>query len=459
MSFASTISNAKGVAADGRLHNVRTRHVNLASLFRAIQGAHEALLDATLASFPSLSRTFVKLALSQVMSDIQFEAGQQDEAQVNKYNLSMTTSRSTHVHTSTVPIGNIAILAYRIQSNPVAAVFGPLVAAISAGCPCTIFADAGLFSSQLAQLVKSALDKEAYAFVVGPGPSVDVLKTSFDKVVAYSKTESPNVIHIPNIKSNFVVLDQSLVPESVYRTKGRNPSSLDLSRLAAAAEVIREAAEIAPLAVILVSENIEPFVADLLQSSRITRTKLACPIIPCRSTEHIIAELAKREVDDGSLYIFAHLRQASYLSRYMRHRSCAINCMPLELLTGYVPPPSSSPVQFKKTQGSSSSNSLEPLWSSSLFSYHSSTISVPANRIKASKSHRDGVWQQVIVAPVPSMRRKKPKHLDFFPMGFKITAFPTLLTMLGLTGFALFKTGLFVFGQFQPFLRDLPLTS
>lgn len=441
MSVVSIIERAKGVTADGRLCNVRTRHIHLSSLFKAIQQSHEILLDAALASHPKLSRSSVKYALLQVLSDIHYEAGQQDEKQSNKNYADMAGVQSRKKHVRTIPIGTVAICAYGALFNPVAAVFGPLVSAISAGCPCIVFMESNPLSGRLSDLLSASLDKEAYVVLCGIESSFKAFYDSFDKLVTYSNTKASNVIQINGAKSNLVVVDQSLVSESVYRNGQRRPSAKQVALLAEVAQVVCDANKKATLSTVLVSENIAPIFKELVISTAEGKGENVVKLVQsCRSTEHIIAELEKCEVHLSSLYVFGDMRQAAYLSRYTEHKSCAINCIPFDLLTGYIPPSSDSQVKKKE----SASLSLEPLWSPSLFSRQSSTIVVPINGIRIFSLNMEVVRKQ-LSAPQPFMLRKKPKHLEFFPSGFMITAFPTLLSIVGLTTFAIFKAGMAVY--------------
>jgi hypothetical protein len=122
--------------------------------------------------------------------------------------------------------------------------------------------------------------------------------------------------------------------------------------------------------------------------------------------------------------------------------------MPTSVLIGYVP--SESSVQLK----SNGDNTLafEPLWSPSLFGSSVSTVSIPVSKMsKVSHSSQQAEREKTAIKLLPILKRRKPYHLEFFPTGFKITAFPTLLTILGLTGYTTFKAGNFLFR----FGRDL----
>jgi hypothetical protein len=455
MSVTTTISRAKGVAEDGRLHNVRTRHMHLTSLFKAIQKSHALLLDAVLASFPQTSSASVKLALSQVLKDVQYFAAGLDEIKVNMLHAAMNLVKSRSIHQLTVPLGTIGIAAYNIQYNPIAAIFGPLVSTIAAGCPCIIFAEDNTFFNRLNDIITSCLDKEAYSVIIGSDASFASAYPLFDKVISYQEEtnvkSASNAFHVNAKKKNLVVVDQSIVDESVYRIKGKKPNEKELRSLREAAQVISQAIQVSKVSTILVSENIAPFLSKLLSSNSSSRSgsKPTDLIISCRSTEHIINELERQSVGDNGLFIFGDLHQASYLSRYTTHKCCAINCMPIELLTGYILTSSSI------MQASLSSSSLAPIWPTSLFTLQTSTIIAPFSKIEDSFVDEESALHKQLSAPAPFKLRRKAKHLEFFPSGFIITAFPTLLTVLGLTGYTTFKVGLYAYRHLQPFVRNL----
>lgn len=439
MPLSKAVADAKGVLVDGRLHNVRTRHQHLRSLFCALDRAQDSIVQATLSTYPKRSRQSVRLALAQIQADIQYEASQQNELSVNKTHQSMAESRVLTTHLTTLPMGVIGISAYDIHFNPLAAIFGPLVSAISAGCPVIITAEDNSFAKKVGELVRQSLDKEAYAVIYMTQTKAQCLYEAVDKVVTYSNSNSGEgkALHIQKVKSNIIIVDQSLVPEKVYRAGSIQPAEKHLRVLQAAAKIIIKASRDAPITAILVSENITSFFTHAMQifDQDLHGVKSKIPIISCRSSEHIIDELRVQEVEKASLYVFADAKQGTYFSRYTKYQSCVMNCAPLELLTSYVPCSSAARLN---------GNRLLPLWPTSLFSEKVSVIGLPSSRIESF----NGLVQPSLshnLSAIPYMKRKKPTHLDYFPTGFKITALPTLLTTLGLIGFGVFKTSVFAY--------------
>lgn len=102
--------------------------------------------------------------------------------------------------------------------------------------------------------------------------------------------------------------------------------------------------------------------------------------------------------------------------------------MPEEVVIGYVA--NENAVQLK--EGGISHHDLKPLWTKGTFLRSTSILSGPSKSIQRHNS-------QLKSTKLPFLQRKKPKHLEFFPTGFQITAFPTLLAIVGLTGYGTFK--------------------
>lgn len=300
MSFSSQITNAKGVAADGRLLNVRTRHVHLTSLFQCLEAGQEDLVQAALASFPKYSRRIAELSVDCIFDDITYEAARLDEKAINKAHSLMAQSRKIASHRLTLPLGTVAVAAYNIQSNPIGAIFGPLVASIASGNAVVVMMEDGVLASELKTLFRRALDREAYSVVTGSEQSFRSAWSSFDRVVSYSAeggkeySASSNILSIPSQKSNLFVVEQSLVSESVYREKNSKPSAKQLKHLQSAVDQIVASVEVFPNSIkgVLVSENILPLFKSLIHSSG--SAKAPAVVVSCRSTEHIIEELKQR---------------------------------------------------------------------------------------------------------------------------------------------------------------------
>lgn len=72
MSTLVQIANANGVAADGRLLNVRTRHLHLTKLHKCLQANQETLVQVALASFPKYTRKIAELSVVSMLEDIEY---------------------------------------------------------------------------------------------------------------------------------------------------------------------------------------------------------------------------------------------------------------------------------------------------------------------------------------------------------------------------------------------------
>ena len=300
MSVLSRISNVRGVAADERLHNVRTRHLHLSNLFKAITENQVSLIEAATNTFQNTSRKLLQLSIDQILADIHFEADRLDQKLQNKFNTSLTKPSKPTSHVHSLPLGTVAIAAYQFDSNPIAAIFGPTVSAIASGNAVCVFIAESRFSAQVSKIFHAALDREGYVVVEESEAKVLQYYHSFDKIVTYGKDveglqRSSNILALPGRKPNLVVIDQSLVSESVYRIKGYQPRAKELQNLTNTVEQIKNIVEHDPsaLSTVLVSENVATQFSSLLAQHNLRLGK-SVPMVICRSSEHIIDELHQR---------------------------------------------------------------------------------------------------------------------------------------------------------------------
>lgn len=282
------ILNAKSVAVDGRLENVRTRHVQLKALHDAVQTRSEEILAAVARQSPKLgdATDVLRVSMAATLRSMRILASRLDQKESLKHQRTLQKNRKNALtHTLQVPKGLVGIVALDVAAKPVDALFGPLAGAIAAGCPAVLFLQRGPLAALLKDIFKAALDRDAYVVqeVESPG-EVAELSSSCDEVVDLQPKET---------SEDVVVVDKTLVDERLYRNVSyrQDPPERMLENLKKVAHAIEEAHGMSTRASpcvhrVLVSEEISAVFQGLLSSP--------LAVSPYTSTEHLMRELERR---------------------------------------------------------------------------------------------------------------------------------------------------------------------
>jgi hypothetical protein len=297
---------AQGVARDGRLHNVRLQHTHLRLLHDSLSARKEEIMEALCKQFPNFAsqkKQRRELAFLYVLYILELYAIPLDQALETAKYKQWIYAKSTREHQVTQPDGLVAILAVDYSfNNPLANHLIPLAAAIAAGNAASIISSDGPFTSLLIDIFASCLDVAGYSVFSLPANATDTKAYNLaiklaDKLVTYDK-EARLLSNVVNIELNgryTIVIDQSIVDESVYRDPHLlKPNSHKLTRLNSIINEVNQALDLAVApdqeVQILVSETIIGLVREKVNFSGLSRVEL----VPTRSTEHVIHLVQKR---------------------------------------------------------------------------------------------------------------------------------------------------------------------
>jgi hypothetical protein len=299
---------AQGVAKDGRLHNVRLQHTHLRLLHDSLLARKEQILEALCKQFPNFAsqkKQRRELAFLYVLYTFELYVTPLDQALETAKYKQWIYAKSTREHQVTQPDGLVAILAVDNSfSNPLANHLIPLAAAIAAGNAASIISSEGPFTTLLCDIFASCLDVAGYSVFSLPNQAIDTKAYNLtsklaDKLVTFEIEKATRLLsNVVNIELNgrySIVIDQSIVDESVYRDPhSLKPNSHKLTRLNSVIDQVNQALDLAVApdqeVQILVSETIIGLVREKVNFSGLSRVEL----VSTRSTEHVIHLVQKR---------------------------------------------------------------------------------------------------------------------------------------------------------------------
>lgn len=449
MLYKEEIENAEIASIDGRMLNVRTRHEILRQVHTFLTINAKEFLAAINQDFFKSRQSLhqddsSQISFELILRNIGFLANQLDQEKDVILRHTVEKMKNKERFIKTLPVGLVSIILQDSNNleHPIDAIFSPFVSAIATGNAVIVGLNKVEHQSTftlLQRLFKTILDGKTCILIDNAEEITNFASEKSNLIVSFGKYYKNNkrCIQIVPDQRNVIIVDASTVDDSFYRTK--KPSSKDVKKIKQIAKITFDAKKYSKH-LIFVSENIYP--AFLKEYREIGGQK--DDVQATTSIQHVLYNLKKVQINN--LVCFGSLKFASFYSDNVECTNVSINNYPIDLQVGYCPSNSNIYQLSSKTNGEIFE--LEPIWTSNHFIKSKPILSWTLPSITTKNITQDGLKENKRCL-IGKMKRAKPDHLEFFPTGFVITAFPTFATILGVSAYLGFRTISYTYHTFM----------